>query len=325
MVRLVADVALNPAFPAGELDRLKGDMLREIAIQKSQPQPIALEKFRSVMYGDHPYGRLWPSEEALQSYTVEQIRAFHDEHFGGARSRLYVVGRFDAAAVEQAIREAFAPLERGTPADQPVPAPRTRRAVHLLDRPNAPQSTIILGLPVVDPSHPDWVALQVTNALLGGSFGSRITSNIREDKGYTYSPFSTISTRPDDAYWAQQADVTTDVTGASLREIFHEIDRLRNEPPPQEELAGIQNYLAGTFVLQNSARASIANQLAFVDLHGLPDDYLETYVQRVYAVTPQEVQRIAQTYLDPAQMQIVVVGDVSKVREQVAEYGEVIE
>jgi zinc protease len=325
MVELVADVALNPSFPAGELERLKGDMLREVSIARSQPQSIAFEKFREVMYGQHPYGRIFPSDTLLQSYTLAQVRGFHDESFGAARTHLYVVGRFDAAAVEAAVRSALGEMERGRPADQPVPAPTSRRAVHLIDRPNAPQSTIILGLPVVDPSHPDWIALQVTNSLLGGSFGSRITSNIREDKGYTYSPFSSVSARPSDAYWAQSADVTTNVTGASLREIFYEINRLRDEPPSQEELAGIQNYLTGNFVLANSALGSITNQLAFVDLHGLPDDYLETYVQRVLAVTPADVQRIAREYLDPAQMQIVVVGDEATVQEQVAEFGPVVQ
>ena len=325
MVDLVADVALNPSFPEAELARLKGDMVREVAIARTQPGSIGLEKFRAVMYGDHPYGRIFPTEEMLQGYTLDQVRGFHRDALGGERSRLYIVGRFDAAAVEAAVRRAFAGLARGEPADQPVPSPSSRRAVHLIDRPNAPQSTIMLGLPVVDPSHPDWTALQVTNALLGGSFSSRITSNIREDKGYTYSPFSFVSARPSDAYWAQQADVTTNVTGASLREIFYEIDRLRDEAPPAEELQGIQNYLAGNFVLSNSALGSIANQLAFVDLHGLSDSYLEAYVQRVMAVTPADVQRIARTYLDPSQMQIVIVGDTATVRAQVAEFGPVVE
>ena len=325
MVELVAETALEPSFPADELERIKGDMVREVSIARSQPQSLALEKFREVMYGDHPYGRLFPTEAMLQGYTLEQVRGFHEAASGGARSRLYIVGRFDPQAVEAAVRRAFSDMPRGEPADQPVPSPTSRRAVHLLDRPGAPQSTIMLGLPVIDPSHPDWIALQVTNALLGGSFGSRITSNIREDKVYTYSPFSSVSTRPSDAYWIEGADVTTQHTGASLREIFFEIDRLRDEPPPAEELRGIQNYLAGNFVLTNSARGSIANQLAFVDLHGLPDDYLETYVQKVLAVTPADVQRIARTYLDPSQMQIVVVGDAATVREQVAGYGTVVE
>ncbi len=121
------------------------------------------------------------------------------------------------------------------------------------------------------------------------------------------------------------ADVTTDVTGAALREIFFEIDRLRNEPPSPEELKAIQNYMAGTFVLQNSSRTGIIEQLNFVDFHGLGADYLRRYVDRVHAVTPAEVRRVARAYLDPAEMAIVVVGDRSQVIAQIQEFGELVE
>jgi predicted Zn-dependent peptidase len=176
---------------------------------------------------------------------------------------------------------------------------------------------------VIDPSHRDYVKLLVTNALLGGSFGSRITANLREDKGYTYSPSSSVSTRRRDAYWAEVADVTTKDTGASLKEIFAEISRLQKEPPGADELRGIQRYVAGSFVLRNSTRRGIVDQLRFVDLNGLPDDYLTTYVQKVSAVTPQDVQQVAARYIQDAQAAIVVVGDLKVVRDQVANYGPV--
>src|SRR4030095_2826162 len=127
--------------------------------------------------------------------------------------------------------------------------------------------------------------------------------------GYTYSPNSSLSTRFRDAYWVEVADVTTAVTGPSLKEIFYEIDRLRNEPPSEAELQGIKNYLAGIFVLQNSSRQGVIGQLSFADLHGLPPNYLSTYVQKVMAVTPKDVQRIAQQYIQPDKMTVVVVGD----------------
>ncbi len=187
------------------------------------------------------------------------------------------------------------------------------------------QSTLYIGLPTFDPSNPDYVPLVVTNALLGGSFGSRITSNIREQKGYTYSPFSLLSTRLHTGYWAEIADVSTNVTGPSIKEIIGEIDRLRGEPPTPAELRGIQNYLAGTFVLRNSTRDGIAGQLAALDLYGLGEDYLRNYVQRVYAVTPADVQRMTQQYIDPAKLAIVVAGDKKVVADQLKPYGEVIE
>lgn len=319
-VRLLADVVLNPAFPESELPRIRATRLRSLSIARSEPQQLANEKFREVVFGDHPYGRVFPSEAMVEGYTVEQFRQFHQQHYGAGRSHLYVAGRFDPAAVEAAIREAFAGWERGTAPSPPNATARTERAVHLINRPAAVQSTIYLGMPVVDPSSPEYQALRVTNALLGGSFNSRITSNIREDKGYTYSPFSQLGLFPRTAFWVQTADVTTDVTGASLREIFREIDSLRASAPPVEELRGIQNYLAGIFVLQNSTRAGIINQLQFAELHGLSGDYLDTVVSRVMAVTPADVQRIARTYFDPARIVIVVVGDEQQIAEQVAPY-----
>jgi predicted Zn-dependent peptidase len=319
-VRLLAEVVRHPRLPAAELPRLKADRLRQLSVARRQPRSLTLERFRQALYPDHAYGRVFPAPEQLEGYTPVQVRGFHAANFGAARAHLYVVGRFDSAATEAAARAAFGDWGRGAPPLVQTPTARAGRALHLIDRPGAAQSTIYVGVPVVDPSHADWIALQVTNALLGGSFGSRITTNIREQKGYTYSPFSEVSPRYRDAYWVEVADVTTDVTGPALREVFHEIERLRAEPPPADELRGIQNYLAGTFVLQNSSRFGIANQLAFVRLHGLGEAYLTNYVGRVHAVTPAEVRRVMRTYLAPERMLIVVTGDVQQIEEQVAPF-----
>jgi predicted Zn-dependent peptidase len=320
MIRLVADVVRNPALPASELPRLKANRLRSLAVQRSQPGSLAQERFAQVLYGDHPYGRYFPTEAQLQGYTIEQVRAFHAANYGAARSHLYVVGVFDQAAAERAARDAFGSWAAGPPPTKNPPTPTAKRSVALIDRPNAVQSTLVLGLPVPDASSKDYTALVVTDALLGGAFGSRITSNIREQKGYTYSPGSVVNTHATDAYWAENADVTTNVTGASLTEIFKEIDRLRSEAPPAQELGGIKSNLAGVFVLQNGSRAGIASQLQFVNLHGLGEDYLTNYVKRVMAVTPSDVQRIAKDYLDPSKMTLVVVGDRKTVEPQLAPF-----
>ncbi|HYO75412.1 MAG TPA: pitrilysin family protein [Thermoanaerobaculia bacterium] len=318
---LIADVARNPRLPESELTRIKADLARNLSIQRSQPGPLASEKMSQVLFGNSPYGRMFPTEQQLQGYTAEQVRAFHERNFGAARSFVYVVGRFDAAATEAAVRAAFNDWKAGNAPTRPSVTPNARRAVYLIDRPGAVQSTLYIGLPIADATGPDYLPITVMNALLGGSFGSRITSNIREQKGYTYSPTSSVTTRLGAASWAEIADVTTNVTGASIKEILFEIDRLRGEAPSATELRGIQNYLAGTFVLRNSSRPGIASQLAFLDLYGLSEDYLRNYVQRVYALTPGDVQRMAQTYVDPSKLAIVVVGDRAQVTEQLKPYG----
>jgi predicted Zn-dependent peptidase len=325
MVELVADVVGNPRFPQSEGERLKTNLSRNLAVSLSQPQQVALQKFRAALYGDHPYGRVYPTEEMIKGFTTEQARKFYMSTYGAGRSRLYVVGQFDSAAVEASIRKAFAAWNKGTAPVLEAAKPTSKRLVHLVDRPGAPQSTIILGVPAIDPSKEDYVALTVMDTLLGGAFASRITKNIREDKGYTYSPYSELSTRYRDTYWAENADVTTAQTGASLKEIFAEIDRLQKAPPSAEELKGIQNYLAGTYILQNSSRGGITAQLQYVDLHGLPADYPNTYVKQVYAVTPQKVMEVAKKYLAADRATIVVIGDRKAIEEQLKPFGTIVD
>jgi zinc protease len=324
LVRLLADVVQKPLLPASELSRLKGDHARQLSIAKSQPGGLALERFRKLLYPNHAYGRLFPTEQMIESYTIEDVRKFYQENFGAARTHIFIAGRFDREEVKKAVRDSFEAWPRGSDPVEDIPKPVGQRTIQLIDRPGAAQSTVYIGLPVIYPSHPDYVPLLVANTLLGGSFASRITSNIREQKGYTYSPFSTVSARYRDAYWAQVADVTTNVTGPSLKEIFYEIERLQKEPPSEKELEGIKNYLAGIFVLQNSSREGVINQLAFLDLHKLDEKYLTSYVQNVYAVTPKEIQRLAQTYLQNEKMVIVIVGDREKIARDVSAFGQVV-
>ena len=309
-IRLVADIAQNPLLPEAELERLKNDLLRRLSIQMSQSQTLALAKFQEAIFGNHPYGRILSPAETIKGFTIEKIRSYYQTNFGAGRSHIFVVGRFDPAAVREAIRESFGQWKRG-PAPTILPVKTdTRRSVYLIDRPGSQQSTIYIGLPVVDPSHPDSLALEAVNTLLGGGgFLSRITANIREKRGYTYSPYSAVSSRYRVAYWFQFASVGNAVTASAIKEILYEIDRLRNEPPPETELKEIQNFMSGTFVLTNSSRAGILNILSVQNLHGLGPDYLTSYVQKIHALTPKDIQRVAQDYLKPEKMIIVVVGD----------------
>ena len=324
-VALVADVLRNPAFPDDAFERVRRDQLRSAAVARSQPGTLARAAFTRALYGQHPYHAVvLPDPALLEAFSVADARAFYEATMGPQRTRLYVVGQFDEAAVEAAVRDAFGDWTSGPPmADPTPPDPQAGRRVILVDQPGAAQSNVYVGLPTIDPTAEDFVALQVTNALLGGSFGSRITRNIREDKGYTYSPGSSVSTRFRDAYWAEQAAIQTPFTGPAISEILYEIDSLATTPPSAEELEGIQNYLAGTFVLQNSSPGGIASYLAFLDLHGLDRSYLEDYVERVYDVTPEDVRRVTAEYLRSGDAAIVVVGDRSVVEEQLAEFGDV--
>jgi zinc protease len=319
-VKLLADVIEHPLLPESELARLKTNMLRQIAVAKSQPGQIALARFRKLLYGEHPYGDILATEETVNKLTIEDSKKFYGANYGAGRAHLYVAGKFDAAGVKKAIADSFSGWAKGQAPLENLPKPKTQRLLDVTDRPGTPQSTLYVGLPVPDPTSQDNVKLIVTNSLLGGSFASRITSNIREQKGYTYSPRSQVSNRYHDAYWVEVADVTTTATGPSLKEIFGEIARLQKEAPGAAELQGIQSYLSGLFVIQNSTRQALIGQLRFVDLQGLGEDYLKTYVQRVNGVTPTDVQQTTAQYIKPELMTIVVVGDKSKITEQLTPF-----
>lgn len=319
-VALLADVVLRPKFAEADVARLTANRMRDNSIALSSPGQLTRAKFRQMLFGDHPYARVFAPDSLLKGYTAATVRAFHAKNYGARRAHLYVTGVFNEAKVEAAIRGAFARWQAGAPETVNPPKVANRRQLELIDRPDAVQSSIRVGLPVADPANPDWMRLNVTDALLGGAFGSRITSNIREDKGYTYSPFSFVGTWPKVGVWTEVVDVTTNVTGPSLKEIFYEVDRLRKEAPPEQELSGIKNNMVGLFTIQNSSRYGLINQLQFVDQYGLGDGYLTGYVQNVMRVTPAEVQGTAQKYLDPSRMTITVVGDKKVVEPQLEPY-----
>lgn len=318
-IELMADVLKNPKWPSSELVRLKDDMKRNLSVQLSQPQAQATKEFFAELYPDHPYGRIYPTDEIIDSYSVDDIKKFYEANFGALRTTIYIAGNFDSSKVKEAVEKSLSDWRKGVASNYPVAKPITSNNVKIIDRPGAPQSTIYYGLPVADPSSPDFIPLDVTNSILGGSFASRITSNIREDKGYTYSPYSDLQTNYKSGVWYEVADVTTEHTGASISEIKKEIEKLQNEPPSQEEMDGIINYESGIYVLQNSTPNGIIGQMIFLNTHDLDDSYLTNKVKNMHAVTPEKVQEMTRKYIRPENMTLIVVGDKSKIESQVQE------
>lgn len=315
-VSLLAEVLTQPKLPESELPRIRQNYLRNLSVQTTQPQAIAGAAFAELMYPNHPYGRTFPTAEQLNSYTIEDVRKYYEENFGARRTHIYVAGKFDRATVEKSIRAKLGQWREGPQPLQLPPPPPGPRAVKLINRPGAPQSTMRIGLRVIDPTQPDFMSLSVANTLLGGVLTSRITMNLREAKGWAYSPSSGIATNYHQAVWAQNADVKASATGPAISEVFKEIDRLRAEPPTATELTSTKNYRNGIFVMSNATRGGLIGQLAFMNLQGLPANWLTTFVERLYAVTPAQVTAATRSYLDPARMSVVVVGDLATVDPQ---------
>ena len=319
-ISLVSDVARHPGLDKADFERVRANALRDLAINMQNASNIARQQWRYMVFPDHPFGRPFSSEATLKALSMGHVRNFLDDNYNATRAHLYVSGVFDDAAIEKEIRYDFSDWVPGPGPTAVKVKPVSERQVAMVDRPDAVQSTIIVGLPVLAPTDPDFTKFEVADALLGGAFGSRITSNIRENKGYTYSPYSQIWKRQSASYWIESADVTTKDTGNSLKEIFAEIDRLRREAPPQNELDGIKQNLIGIFTLTNSSRDGMVGQLRFVEEQLLGEDYLTDYVRNVLAVTPEDVRRMVQQQLDPNRMTITVVGDRKTVESQIAPY-----
>ena len=250
------------------------------------------------------------------AFTAEDAKAFHHAHIGPNGVHIYVGGTFDKATAKEALEKAFGDWTgNNRPSVVPQTAPVQRRVV-LVDRPNAVQSTFRLAVDVPVLGSPDAIKYEVMDTLLGGAFNSRITTNIREDKGYAYSPGSSIdNVDRNTSHWVYDADVTAANTGDSLKEIFSEIRRLQGEAPTAAETTGTQNYNAGIYTLGLGATSGVVNKVIWADQNGLPRSYLDSFVPAAMAVTAQDIQRVAQT-LDLTKMTLVVVGDIASVRPQ---------
>ena len=316
-INLMAEVVMNPAFPEKELERLKSDMKRNISIYMTEADSQAEKEFYGELYPNVTHGNIYSTPEKVDSFNLEKIKEFYNKQFGAKRTTVYVAGNFDEDQVTEVVKSVFKNWKEGPEDSYPSISAVSKGNTKIIDRPNAPQSTIYYGLPVADPSNTDYVALNVTNSLLGGSFGSRITSNIREDKGYTYSPRSSLKNYYKSSIWLESADVTTKHTGESLSEIKKEIEILQKTPPTEEELKGIQNYEAGIFILRNSSPSGIINQLSYLNVFDLPESNLTNRIKNIYAVTPEKVQEITKKYISPEKMTLIVVGDKKVIEDQV--------
>lgn len=315
-IGLIGDVAIRPTLPAGEFARVQANLARSLAQAYAQPGAIADFALSRAYYGDHPYGRTLPAPAAFGAYTLADVKRFYATQFGAKRAHVYIAGRFDAAAVKAAVAASFGGWTAGPARLVLPPTPTAGPRVLLIDRPGAPQSTIRVAFPAPAPGSAGDIPFRTANSLLGGSFNSRITRNIRENKGYTYSPYSGPSFHPGEARWAFNGDVTTAVTGPALHEIFAEIRILAAAPPSQAEWAGTRTYRAGTFTIALGSAAGVIDTLSTIDELGLPADWADRYVAATMAVTPAQFSSAIRDNLPLDKLTLVVVGDLKTVTPQ---------
>jgi zinc protease len=324
LLELVAELAEHASFPADEFERERRQYLEELRIQRTTPGFLAGERLRKALFGEHPYAVVAPTGAQVEAYQLDHLVGFYREHYRPGNALLLVVGDFAAEKMLAQIQKAFQgwPAGKPEPPDEPAPPEMRGRRVDLVHLPGAVQAQVLVGNRAITRRHPDWLRLGLANSIYGGAFNSRLVINIREQKGYTYSPRSSVSSLRQHGYFSVHAAVRNDVTAATLAEIFYELDRLRALPVGEEELSDARNYLSGVFALGLGTQEGLASQLATVYLNELPEDYLETYREKIRALTAENVLIAARKYFDSANARIVVVGDRKEVAEQAALFGD---
>jgi predicted Zn-dependent peptidase len=317
-VALLSEIVLTPAFPVREVERLKSERLAEIMQSRAEPRGLADEVFAHAVYAaDSRYARPDRGDaEAVASLGPAALASFHAARYRPAGSTLIMAGDITADDAASIAKRAFASWggsagERSPLSDR---AARAARALHLVERPDAPQSEIRVGHVGLPRTHPDYFPVLLMNAILGGLFSSRINLNLRERHAYTYGAHSAFEWRRGAGPFAVSTAVQSDVTAAAAHEILHEIDVIRSVTVAENELELARNYLAGVFPIKYETTDAVARALAAMVVFSLPIDYFDDYRQRVLGVTTAEVRAAAEKHLHPDALQLVVVGDTAAIR-----------
>jgi zinc protease len=309
---LMADVALRPTFPDEELKRVREDLLTSFIEAQDDPESLIEFAFPRLVFGtEHRYGTLSiGTPTTVTGLSLGDLRQFHAGHYAPSNSLLIVTGDVSAADTVIRLEAAFGTWKGSAASTQAIAAgvSPTTRQIYLVDKPGAAQSQIRIGSVGLARSTPDYFTVRVLNTILGGSFTSRLNQNLREAHGYAYGAGSTFDMRSAPGPFFAYAGVQTDKTSESLTEFFKELDGIR-KPIPPEEIEKAKNYVALLLPRNFETTGSLAASLAQLFVYNLPQDYFATYMQRIRAVTPADVQRAAERYIQPDKVAVVVVGD----------------
>jgi zinc protease len=311
---LMADVAIRPTFPAGELERLRKERLTRLLQARDDPAAIIEIAFPKLVFGDkHRYGSAaGGGVPEVKAMTLDDVRSFHGAYYRPENATLLVVGDVTPAAVLPLLEKSFGQWEPAGPGAKVAPLPAaaqlTKRQIFIVDKPGAAQSQIRIGWVGVPRSTPDYPTLQVLNTILGGSFTSRLNTNLRETHGYSYGAFSGFEERISAGAFSARAGVQTDKTAEALKEFFNEFAGIL-KPIPGDELEKAKNYVALGFPAEFESTGDLARKLEEQVVHNLPEEYFPSYIRSVVQVTGPGVEKAAAQYIQPEKFAVVIVGD----------------
>lgn len=321
--QFLGEVISDPVFPEREVQRLKAERLAEILQLETEPRGLADEKFSEFLYSSESrYSR--PDEgstESVSALSRQDVQSFYRSSYRSGSTTVIVAGDVTAVQARAMITRAFQRWPAGSiNKPQLTTAVRTKgRRVHIVHKPDAPQSELRVGHVGLPRKHPDFFPTMVMNAVLGGLFGSRINLNLREVHGYTYGASSYYDWRRGPGPFVVSTAVESEVTVPALREILLEIDRIRGEKITGEELSLARDYLEGVFPIRYETTAAIAAALATLVVHDLPADYYDTYRQKIRGVSADAILEAATSHLHPSELQTVVVGDAKMIQRSLAD------
>ncbi len=325
-LELFADVIRNPTFPQAEVEKYKTRSLSQLQLQRSIPQFLAIEQFQKAIYGtSHPAALIAAPAESLKKLTTKDLADFHSTYYRPNNAFIAIVGDVTLKEVMPKLEKAFGDWAKGdVPAATIPPAPaQADSKIYLIDRPGSVQTVLQLGTLGIERTSPDYFSVLLADKVLGGGPSGRLFLNLREDKGYTYGAYSNFGGSRFRGTWTSSSEVRTDVTEGAMKEFMNELNRMRTETVPAEELENAKRSIIGSFALSLEQPGSLLQNIITQKLYNLPADYWDTYPQKVAAITAADVQNAAQKYIDMNHLQVVAVGDAAKAREVLAKYGKV--
>ncbi|QNL50493.1 insulinase family protein [Olivibacter sp. SDN3] len=326
LLTLFADILLNPSFPQSELDKLKKQTISGIASAKDDPNAISSIVSSAVLYGkDHPYGEV-ETEKTVSNISVDDIKAYYDAYFKPNIGYLAIVGDITKKEAELLVKKYFSTWEKGDVSKKEWPAPSApeKTTVVLVNRPSSVQSVMNVTYPVeLKHNNPDALPLQVLNNILGGGSAGRLFQNLREDKGYTYGAYSSLSPNKIVGSFSANASVRTEVTDSAAYQFFQELKKLDQGSITEEELTSSKAILSGDFGRSLEQPATIARFAINTELQELPADYYKNYLKSLDGVTVDQLNALAPKYIKPDNAYLVIVGNTDAFADQIQQFGEV--
>jgi zinc protease len=322
---LMTDVLLHPSFSDDELVKLKVRLKASLKQNRTFPGFLVNERFSRAVYGNFPASVVSATDASIDGFTANDLRKWHDQKYAPQHALLTISGDVSAAALMPKLQQWLGAWQK-TDASDVTPGkttPTTAKKIYLVDRPASVQTSLYMGNIGIDRKDPDYITMVVLNQILGAGPQARLFMNLRENKGYTYGAYSGFTALKYAGAWQAYSDVRTEVTDGAMTEFMNELNRIRNEKVPQAELDEAKRAVVAAFALDLESPARLIFYAGIRKIYDFPSDYWDTYPAKIMAVTTEDVQRVSQKYYSPNAMQIVAVGDASKIKVVMEKYGPV--